>query len=238
MGIFKNGLTAAVLCLAAGAASATTVFDFRNPTLGNRGMNSWDGNFGMTVDGLTVKATAGIYSTLGGTETIVTTDCKSIALCFSEVTETKVGLGVGGAFGLRRTAGIGGLPFSFGELITLTFDKEVAFDEVLFKRLGGPVGPTFDLFVDGKVVAKDQLIQRKSPYSLTGLTGTSISFGADKFRLPYFGTQRDSFMIAGMKVSEIEKATNVAAVPLPASAPLLAAGLLGFAALRRRRKAA
>ncbi len=238
MGIFKKGLIAAGFCLLAGAASATTVFDFRNPYVGGNGVNAWNGDYTMSVDGLTVTATAGVYTSLGAVDKILTSDCASVSGCFKKVTETKAGLGVG--YGLRGGAAVNGMPFSFGELITLTFDQEVAFDEVFFTTFGRRAGKgsDFDLFIDGKNVAMEQLIGPGKSYSLTGLTGTSISFGADKFRLPYFGGKTDKFMVAGLKVSEIAKAAEVAAVPLPASAPLLAAGLLGFAALRRRRKAA
>ena len=195
---------AAVAALMVGALpAAAATFDFS--TAPNAGANSW------TAAGINATATAGHYRDFPNPDTIICSDC-------DEVTRNSGGLGVDSHF-----LDGGSVDGSFrNDLITLTFDTVVHFTSVLFSSWGP--GDSFDLFLDGALVEPEERSADSSGfYSLAGLTGMSISFGADAGLLGSFDSYR---------VSELE----VAPVPLPAAGFLLLGGVGGLAMLRRKKK--
>jgi hypothetical protein len=105
-----------------------------------------------------------------------------------------------------------------GDLLTFTFDKMVRFDDVTFGNIN--FNDDVDVFVDGLLVTADDPITGASPYDLSGLKGTQISFGADGILGGF-----DNFNVQALS----------ATVPLPAGAILLITGLGGLFAARRRK---
>jgi hypothetical protein len=214
----KTWLTALAMAgaLAASGAQASSVhFDFRGDAL--------DGSNQMTESGITVTAYAGQYDdnadfnlwnpgtwpTNQNEDAITTLDCSTSSSCSRTVADTSLGLGVGGR---HDSAWIDG--FNGNDLLTLRFSREVNFHDVVFAGWDSRYD-SFDLFVDGVLVAPEERTG-SGAFSLAGLTGTFISFGADAWD--------DAF-----KVESI----NIAPVPLPATALMLLAGLGGFAFFRR-----
>ena len=142
-------------------------------------------------------------------DAIIAVDCSGTSDCNGRVTENGDGLGVSNW--RRDNREVDG---AFGDdLITIVFSGEVIFEEVMFSNFGSR--DSFDFFIDGVLVAPEERTG-PNPFPI-GLTGTSISFGADAWN--------DSYRLASISVS---------AVPLPATAALLLAGLGGLAAARRR----
>ena len=192
------------------AQAVPVIFDFQN------GINGTNGTYGplvATQGGITVTATGGIYS--GLTDTIINTNIQT-------VTKTNTGLGVDcvvvPAFCDNQIDGDG----LVDDLLTLTFSEVVDFTSVFFRLI--EENDDFDLWIDGILVSSDVTIQGNNPYSLTGLTGTSISFGAD--------AGNDDFRLGSITVDTIP-----APVPLPAGGILLVGALGGLAALRRKPQA-
>ncbi|MBL3559530.1 VPLPA-CTERM sorting domain-containing protein [Rhodovulum sulfidophilum] len=193
--------------LIGGSASAAT-FDFTSSS-------SLDSNKQMTVDGVTLTAYAGIYADkpLSGAneDEILHTDCSTTSSCDRSVYQGSSGLGV---------AGVADGPFIDGffgnDLLTLSFSQTVDFSKVDFSFWDD--SDSFDLFVDGQLVAPEER-SGETPFWLSGLRGTSISFGADSWN--------DSYKLASI---------TVAPVPVPAAGLMLLGGLGGLAALRRKKK--
>ena len=192
---------AAVLSLPV-AASATTF------TFGN-GPDSE--TYSDTVDGITLSASAGFYAG----STIQTTDADG--LFGRELGFSNAGIGVDGPADSEDIDG----RFR-NDLLTFTFSEKVNFKSVQFGNVD--LNDDFDMFVDGVFVAPGEFnIAAQNPYDLSGLVGTSISFGADDGGI---FTPADNFRI---------KSITVAAIPLPAGGLLLLTGL-GAALVLRRRK--
>jgi hypothetical protein len=83
----------------------------------------------------------------------------------------------------------------------------------------------FDLFIDGvRVLPADRNIAAQNPFSLVGLSGTSISFGADRGTLS--NLNEDDFRLGSITVS---------AVPEPATLMLLGGALAALGVAYRRR---
>lgn len=201
-------VSAVIASMAVPAAAAT--FGFQRGSLGANG--AYNGTYSASVDGVTLNATAGRY----GNDTIIDTDCSNggCGYLFRQVRKSNSGMGVSGFFDGSSIDG------NFGnDLLTFTFDRVVDFGQILFS--GVDANDDFDVFVDGALVLADVNIAQANPFDLSSLlpaTGSSISFGADG--------RFDNFRIAAISVS---------AVPLPASALLLLAGVGGLGAMRRRK---
>ncbi|PTW50116.1 putative secreted protein [Rhodovulum kholense] len=212
--MFKSTFAAAAaFVLGAGAASAAT-FDFTTLSL--------DSNSQLTVDGLTVTAYAGIYADRPfsgpNKDEILAADCSVSSTCDGYVSQSPEGLGVAGndGFIFSDSPFIDGAVFN--DLLTLSFGQTVDFTEVAFSYWDS--NDSFDLFIDGVLVTPEERTG-DTPYPLSGLTGTSISFGADSVF--------DQFKLASI---------TVAPVPLPAAGLMLLGGLGGLAAVGRRKKKA
>lgn len=194
--------------------TAAATFDFTGGANGGNG--NYDGNYSATVDGITVDVTAGVYDgtdLFGSADTIIETDCNGVFLCPRVVTKNNEGLGVGEDFGIfgSISSDIDGL---IDDLITFTFSQAVDLSTMAFSLVDAD--DDFDLFIDGVLVSEENNIA--SLAAGTFGIGTSFSIGADAIT--------DDFRIASIEVS---------AVPLPASALLLLAGIGGLGALRRRK---
>ncbi|XDA96797.1 VPLPA-CTERM sorting domain-containing protein [Sulfitobacter sp. LCG007] len=182
-----------------------------------------------TVDGLSVSVTAGVYS-LGNPGFFVPDyDGFPVIGLGDLAVSTQDGKGP-----FSGAAGIGVAPAnasgllpdinSVFEMLTFTFDSIVDFGSIRFGNVSSWFAEGFDLFVDGVLVnPSDRQINGNQPYDLTGLQGTSISFGASGLF--------DSFNIQSIS------ATQVAPVPLPAGLVLMLTGIAGFGGIRRMRKA-
>lgn len=202
--MFKT-LTVVATLLAGAVPAAAATFDFR--TTPNAGANAW------LADGILATATAGHYRDFPNPDTILCYDCKT-------VTHTNSG-GLGVDSHWFDSDQIDGSIHN--DLVTLTFDREVRFSAVNFSSWDA--SDSFDLFVDGTLVSpEERSADGAGFYSLAGILGSSISFGADAGLLAGF----DSFRVASLEV---------APVPVPAAGFLLLAGLGGLATLRRRAKA-
>jgi hypothetical protein len=192
-----------------GAASAATVFDFRNGNLGANGNNV---AIAATLDGIGVSVSAGTYAF----DAIVDVGGR-------RVTKSNSGLGVDCSIapGLCPNEIDGPL-----DLLTLIFDQKVNFISALFTEVDGD--DDFDLFIDGVLVLPaDRNIAAQNPFSLVGLSGTTISFGADAGTLT--NLNEDDFRLGSLTVS---------AVPEPTTLALLAAALGALGLSYRRRTVA
>lgn len=225
----------AALCAAPALASAAT-FDFTSePNGGVEVLTKSDG-------GVTVDVTAGAYVADGALFFDTDVDGVSVPNGVPIIGGTQLGdlvvathAGSGGFFSTDAGIGVGlaSIP-TLGpdingliDLLTFTFDQVVDFASVTFGNVDS--GDDVDVFVDGVLVAPaDADIPNNGIFDLSGLTGTSISFGADQLGFGRFG---DNFNVRAMTVEP-------SAVPLPAGGVLILSALGGFAALRRRKQSA
>jgi len=136
----------------------------------------------------------------------------------SRVVQLFTGLGIRTGFGgggFLDDPTIDGDLFN-SETLTFTFDAPVRLFEVVFGGVGADTD--WDVFVNGSLVAGDSTT---NPFLFTGpVTANSFAVRADE--LP------DSFALAGL----------TAVIPLPASLPLLATAVAGFAGWAARRRKA
>jgi hypothetical protein len=228
MGIgFKAAVTAAMLVSSAGVAAASQVtFDFRSG--GNTGGNI---PFAFTpfppvplvIDGIGIQANAGRYN--GETESDVQQNDPLRGI-------NKNGNGLGVCYPFPCVGEIDGdNAFGFNpandDLLTLMFNQTVFFKEVLFTEVD--LQDEVDIFVDGMLVFANELISSENPLDLTGFSGTSISFGAE--RQTPSNLNEDDFRVGYLTVSDMQP------IPVPAALPLLVAGLGALGVTRRRRRA-
>ena len=212
------------------AASAAT-FDFTGYSDGGQE------ELTQTVDGISVSVTAGVYGDDGSAFFVPDWDGLSgFGLTLGDlVVSTQDGSGffsgdsgIGVALASIPTAGpdVGGAI----DLLTFTFDRVVEFSSIGFGNVDGD--DDVDIFVDGQLVAPSDrnIASSGNPLDLTGLTGTSLSVGADDLFLLFVDhTPTDNFNVQSLTVSAV--------VPLPAAGLLLIGAMGGFAALRRKRSA-
>lgn len=209
---------AVVAMLSVPVSAAATTFTF------GPGANSE--TYTDTVDGITLSATAGLYSG----DTITNLDADGLFFA-RQLSFDSDGIGVTGD---RLAIDGGDIDGTFAnDLLTFDFGQVVDFDTVEFSSFDSD--DDFDLFVDGAFIGAGEFnIAAENPYDLSGLSGTSISFGADGnaglFR------SGDSFRIASITVSDGSGATGPAPVPLPAGALLLLSGLGAGLVLRKRKR--
>lgn len=172
----------------------------------------------LVVDGIGIQANGGTYD---GT-TIIDPAAR-------RVTRNANGLGVdcNGLFGpsiLCPNEIDGNAGRTAEDLLTLVFDQEVFFDEVLFTEVDGD--DDVDIYIDGVAIAALtdlNILGATNPVGLLGLSGTSISFGA--FDASFNNLNEDDFRVGSITVT---------AVPVPAGLPLLLSALAAFAFIGRR----
>jgi len=201
--VFKTSYAAAAAVMLIGGSASAATFDFTSSSL--------DSNNQLTVGGVTVTAYAGVYRDFPNPDKILHTDCSTTFSCDRSVYQGSHGLGVAGFLDGPYIDGALG-----NDLLTLSFNQTVDFSEVAFSFWDS--WDSFDLFIDGELVSPEER-SGPNPYPLSGLSGTSISFGADAWN--------DSYKLASI---------TVAPVPVPAAGLMLLGGLGGLAALRRKKK--
>lgn len=207
------------------------------PTLSNAATFDFTGysdgiqeNLSETDDGLTVNVTAGAYLSNGN---VYFEEDQDAAVSIGAVdlldlaVATRDNCVIATRFGcfIRQDAGIGVALANanvFGDInalqmLTFDFGQVVDFSSVDFGNVDRD--DDFDLFIDGSLVMNDR-DATSGAFDLTGLSGTSISFGADALF--------DDFNIQSLS------ATAVAPVPLPAGALLLGTSLFGFGLYRKK----
>lgn len=231
----KTTLAALALSSALPCAALAATFDFTSES--NGGVET----LSKTNAGVTVHVTAGAYGAdgalffdtdvdgftvpdgvpfLGGSQIgdlVVTTHAGSGGFF-----ATDAGIGVGLAGLTNFAPDIDGLI----DLLTFTFDQAVDFASVTFGNIDR--GDDVDVFIDGVLIGSgDADIPRNGLFDLAGLSGRSISFGADEFGFGRFG---DNFNVRTLSVAP-------SAVPLPAGGALILSAIGSLAALRRRERA-
>lgn len=203
----KAFLTAAGLAAAisAGAAHASTIID-------------------LTGSDVTLSALASSSATFSsggitGTVDAFTTDCLFCTVVLNQHPTEGLGISRDQLFGSDDPA----IDSLVSETILFTFDQTVIFEEIVFGFVDSE--DDWSISVDGNNVAT---ANDDNPFSaFAGLTGTTLAITAifDPGIDALIGSGPDDFNI---------KSLQVAAIPLPASALLLIAGLGGLGALRRR----
>ena len=162
----------------------------------------------ISVGGVTATVWGGYYRDNPNPDTIV-----DAFVSTGWVDEDSAGLGID-----RGRLDGGQVDGSFGnDLITFVFDSVMNFSSVTFGNWGRT--DSFDLFVDGALVAPEERMTATGTYDFLNLQGSSISFGAD--------AGDDRYRIASL---------DVAPVPLPASGLLLLGALGGAFAMRRKKR--
>ena len=214
---------AAVAAFSFTAASAHAItFDFRagGNTGGNFNLPSPVPSTPLVIGGIGIQGNGGEYD---GTS-IVDIDSRRL-------TKNDNGLGVDCA-GLGAFVCADEIDGNFtvnDDLLTLVFDQVVRFDSAFFTELDED--DDVDVFIDGVAVAAltnvniGDLNPLGNPLSLLGLTGASISFGADDASSN--NLNEDDFRLGSITVS---------AVPLPAALPLFATALAGIGWMSRRKR--
>ncbi len=214
----------AALGLAASAQAATVTFDFSAANSGG-----WVDALTYTSGGVTLTVTGG--DTTGGKGKVATwagwglgmksaSDCTFRGWCFGSDHQID-------SYGLN-------------DLVTFTFSKAVSITQLMFNLVDK--GDTFDFYANGTQVSHSAV----SPVvTLASALGTSFGVGAGEtltqqcFGWGWFCKCRPVILTSAFKLTGLTVTVpdEPAPVPLPAAGLLLAGGLGGLAAIRRRKRA-
>lgn len=208
--MFKFIGVAAALAAMTGAAHATT-FNLTSYS----GVSSIPGGYSMTVDGITMNVTAGVFNYAGA---VTPGGANAQPQIYSGA-----GLGVWTNYDYQHTIDGSG----YHEVAILSFDQDVILDSVSFGYFD--FLDDFDFFADTNNdnaldhIASDVSIPNSGTYTFASMwLGDLFGIGADD--------ASDSFKLKSISVSKAPE------VPLPAALPLFVAGLAGLGFARGARK--